>query len=102
MTQKPPDHTPLLPVSLSALAKGESATVVGVRDDHEDLGDEVRSTLAQRLLELGFIPGERLEVVAAIWPGADPIAVRLGRSLFALRRREAAAVMVKRGAGTTP
>lgn len=94
MTAQPPDASPVLPVALSTLRKGEAAVVVGVRDDHEDLGDEVRSTLAQRLLELGFIPGEALEVVGAIWPGDDPIAVRLGRSLFALRRREAAAVMV--------
>jgi ferrous iron transport protein A len=94
MTSQPPDTAKVLPVALSTLRKGESAVVVGVRDDHEDLGDEVRSTLAQRLLELGFIPGEVLEVVGAIWPGDDPIAVRLGRSLFALRRREAAAVMV--------
>jgi len=98
MTRNPPDPVSL-PVSLSNLRKGEAGTVVGVRDDHEDIGDEVRSTLAQRLLELGFIPGERLEVIGAIWPGADPIAVRLGRSLFALRRREAAAVMVTPGAG---
>ncbi len=102
MTQQPPDHTPLLPVALSTLVKGEVGRVVGVRDDHQDLGDEVRSTLAQRLLELGFIPGEPLQVVGTIWPGDDPIAVRLGRSLFALRRREAAAVMVTRGTGSTP
>ena len=94
MTTQPPDPTHVLPVALSTLRKGEAAVVVGIRDDHEDLGDEVRSTLAQRLLELGFIPGEALEVVGAIWPGADPIAVRLGRSLFALRRREASAIMV--------
>jgi ferrous iron transport protein A len=62
----------------------------------------VRSTLAQRLLELGFIPGESLEVVGVIWPGDDPIAVRLGRSMFALRQREAAAVMVARAKDPQP
>jgi len=100
MTTQPPDPTQVLPVALSTLRKGEAGVVVGIRDDHEELGDEVRSTLAQRLLELGFIPGEALEVVGAIWPGADPIAVRLGRSLFALRRREASAVMVSPAAAT--
>jgi ferrous iron transport protein A len=99
MTTQPPEHIPGLPVALSSLRKGESAVVAGVRDDHLDVGDEVRSTLAQRLLELGFIPGERLEVIGAIWPGGDPIAVRLGRSMFALRQREAAAVMVMRPHG---
>ncbi len=68
MTTQPPEHIPGLPVALSSLRKGESAVVAGVRDDHLDVGDEVRSTLAQRLLELGFIPGERLEVIGAIWP----------------------------------
>lgn len=82
------------PVALSTLRKGDVAVVLGIQDGQEDLGDEVRSTLAQRLLELGFIPGEALEVVGTIWPGQDPMAVRLGRSMFALRRREAAAVVV--------
>jgi ferrous iron transport protein A len=96
MTTLPPERVLAPPVALSTLRKGDAAIVIGVRDDHLDVGDEVRSTLAQRLLELGFIPGESLEVVGTIWPGADPIAVRLGRSMFALRQREAAAVMVTR------
>ena len=102
MISRVPETLAGLPVSLSTLRKGETAVVVGVRDDHLDVGDEVRSTLAQRLLELGFIPGEALTVIGAIWPGDDPIAVRLGRSMFALRQREAAAVMVTRPAGALP
>lgn len=102
MISRVPDPLTSLPVSLSTLRKGETAVVVGVRDDHLDVGDEVRSTLAQRLLELGFIPGEALTVIGSIWPGDDPIAVRLGRSMFALRQREAAAVMVTRPAGALP
>jgi ferrous iron transport protein A len=46
-------------------------------------------------MELGFIPGERIEVIEEVRPGGDPIAVRIGSSIFALRRREAQAVMVK-------
>ncbi|MBS1200539.1 MAG: ferrous iron transport protein [Proteobacteria bacterium] len=102
MISRVPEHIAGLPVALSSLRKGETAVVVGVRDDHLDVGDEVRSTLAQRLLELGFIPGEALTVTGAIWPGGDPIAVRLGRSMFALRQREAAAVMVTRPVGALP
>ena len=102
MISRVPERVLGLPIALTALRKGESAVVVGVRDDHLDVGDEVRSTLAQRLLELGFIPGEPLTVIGAIWPGDDPIAVRLGRSMFALRQREAAAVMVARPAGALP
>lgn len=102
MTQQPPSQVLAPPAALSTLGKGDTAVVVAVRDDQLDIGDEVRSTLAQRLLELGFIPGELLEVVGAIWPGGDPIAVRVGRSMFALRQREAAAIMVARPGSALP
>jgi ferrous iron transport protein A len=53
-----------------------------------------QSTVSRRLLELGFIPGEAVEVIGEIWPGGDPMAVRVGNTTFALRRREAGAVLV--------
>jgi ferrous iron transport protein A len=81
-------------VSLGSLRKGARGVVTDVRDDAQSLGDEAQSTVSRRLLELGFIPGEAIEVVEEIWPGGDPIAVRLGNTTFALRRREAVAVMV--------
>ena len=83
------------PVSLATLRKGARAVVVDVRDDAQSLGDEAQSTVSRRLLELGFVPGETLEVIEEIWPGADPMAIRLGNTTFALRRREARAVMVE-------
>jgi ferrous iron transport protein A len=82
------------PVSLSSLRKGARGTVAHVRDDAQSLGDEARSTVSRRLLELGFIPGEAFEVIGEVWPGGDPMAVRLGSTLFALRRREAGSVLV--------
>jgi ferrous iron transport protein A len=82
-------------VSLATLRKGARAVVVDVRDDAQSLGDEAQSTVSRRLLELGFVPGEALEVIEEIWPGADPMAIRLGNTTFALRRREALAVMVE-------
>ena len=51
-----------------------------------------------RMLEIGFLPGERVRVVARSLGGGDPLAVRVGGSTFALRRREAALVRVS----TTP
>jgi len=54
--------------------------------------------LLLRLLEIGFLPGERVRVVARAFPAGDPLAVRVGRSTFALRRREAALVRIS----TTP
>lgn len=81
-------------ISLGSLRKGARGVVTDVRDDAQSLGDEAHSTVSRRLLELGFVPGEAIEVVEEIWPGGDPIAVRLGNTTFALRRREAGAVMV--------
>jgi ferrous iron transport protein A len=84
----------MLPISLAAMKKGARGTVAEVTDDSQSLGDETHSTISRRLLELGFVPGEALEVIGAVWPGGDPIAVRLGNTTFALRRREAQSVLV--------
>ena len=49
-----------------------------------------------RLLEIGFLPGETVRVVARGGVGGDPIAVRVGQVTFALRRQEASMVQVQR------
>lgn len=82
------------PVSLAVLQKGSRGIVADVNHDAQSLGDEAQSTVSRRLLELGFVPGEPIEVVETVWPGGDPMAVRLGGTTFALRRREALAVLV--------
>ena len=87
-------NAPKTPVSLAQLRKGSRGIVLTVRQDEQELGDESQSTVGRRLLELGFVPGEAIEVIAEVWPGRDPIAVRVGASTFAVRRREAAAVLV--------
>ena len=48
-----------------------------------------------RLLEIGFLPGEPVRVMAAGFPGGDPLAVRVGHTTFALRSREAALIRVQ-------
>jgi ferrous iron transport protein A len=83
------------PVSLASLGKGARGVIFDVRDDAQSLGDEAQSTVSRRLLELGFVAGETVEVISVVWPGGDPMAVRLGNTTFALRRREAAAVLVE-------
>ena len=75
---------------LSLLRKGARAVVAGMADA---AGDEERA-VQLRLRELGFVPGETVRVVAVSFPGADPIAVRVGATTFALRRFEAAMVQV--------
>jgi ferrous iron transport protein A len=81
-------------VSLATLHMGAQGVVDRVLDDESPLGEGSGATLVLRLVELGFVAGEAIEIIAEARPGGDPIAVRIGGSCFALRRREAASVMV--------
>ena len=47
---------------------------------------------------LGFLPGERVSIVARARLGGDPLAIRIGASTFALRRAEAACIEVEAAA----
>ncbi len=85
---------------LGALSRGERGTVTAVVEDGESLGDARASTIARRMLELGFVPGAEVEIIARMWPSYDPIAVRVGGSTFALRRHEANVIRVRRGPAT--
>lgn len=73
---------------LTDLPRGAMAIVAGVEAVHG--GDPV----ATRLEDLGFVPGEPLRVVAQAPIGGDPIVVQVGFTRFALRRSEAARVLV--------
>lgn len=77
-------------IPLDQLPEAGWATVAGVTVP----ADPADRTLVLRLLELGFVPGERVHVVREGRPGREPLAVRLGHTTFALRRREAAFIQV--------
>jgi ferrous iron transport protein A len=81
-------------VPLSALQLGQQATVHAVRFGVEEADVMSEAQVGRRLLEFGFLPGAQVEVIARMWPDGDPLAVRVGGSTFALRRREAAAIQV--------
>jgi len=81
-------------VSLASLHVGARGVVQGVIDDDSTLGEETGATIVMRLIEIGFVAGERFEIIAESRPSGDPLAVRIGGSCFALRRREASAVLV--------
>jgi ferrous iron transport protein A len=84
------------PVALAQLRTGQVATVLGLSESTGlDAGRDASQSLLARLRDLGFVPGARCEVMARMWLGGDPIAVRIGGSTFALRRAEAAAVRVE-------
>lgn len=50
--------------------------------------------IARRLVELGFVPGEPIDVVALAPVSKDPLVVRIGTARFALRRDEARRIQV--------
>ncbi len=72
--------------TLCSLGRGDEALVAGLVPG--------ACLTRQRLVELGFVKGERVRVIAAAPVGQDPIAVRIGTSTFALRRHEASLVQL--------
>ena len=73
---------------LSDLPKGSPAVVDRVDDAHAS------DPIAQRLRDLGFVEGEPVRVVAIGPLGANPLLIQIGSTRFALRRSEAARVVV--------
>jgi len=80
-------------MTLFDLRAGEEGTVSGDTDTGIN-GDGADHDLALRLFEIGFVEGERVRVVARGYPGGEPMAVRVGNTMFALRRFEAEQVRV--------
>jgi ferrous iron transport protein A len=56
---------------------------------------EVDAVVLRRLGELGFIPGEPLQLLRRGPGGREPLAVQIGDTLFALRLVEANCIEVK-------
>ena len=75
---------------LSELPHRTAAIVEAVEDVSPN------DAIARRLRELGFVHGERVEVMAAGPIAAEPLLVQVGFTRFALRRSEAARVRVNR------
>jgi ferrous iron transport protein A len=75
---------------LADLATGAEARVVSVSSPDPSGSLD----LGRRLAELGFLPGEKLRIVARGLMGREPLAVRIGTGTFALRLFEAACVRV--------
>lgn len=76
-------------VDLSQLAKNATAQVLGVQSNSAD------DAIAQRLLDLGFVAGERVTCINMAPFGGDPMLVQIGYTRFALRKVEAARVQVE-------
>jgi len=79
---------PVQPVKLSELPKGASARVRQVDDVAPN------DAIARRIRDFGFSPGEVVRMVALGPFGMEPMLVQVGFTRFALRRAEAARVLV--------
>jgi ferrous iron transport protein A len=73
---------------LDRLAKGRVGRVAGFipRADEK---------LVAKLREIGFAEGDEVELLAKGWLGGAPLSIRLNRTVIALRKGEAALVMVE-------
>jgi ferrous iron transport protein A len=71
-------------VSLDQMRVGQRARIDAIRGD---------DALVQRLLEMGLLEGEEVEVVGFA-PLGDPLEIRLGDYRLSLRRSEAARITV--------
>ena len=76
---------------LTDLANGARATVQRVVASSA----EVDAATLNRLSELGFIPGEPLQLLRRGPGGREPLAVLIGDTLFALRLLEAQCIEVQ-------
>lgn len=78
--------------TLGKLRRGMTATIARVEDARAS------DPIAERLRDLGFVPGEPVTVIAEGPIGGDPLVVQIGYTRFALRRAEAARVLLSEGA----
>ena len=76
-------------VRLPDLPRYTTATVQRVESAYDN------DAIAQRLADLGFVPGELVRITATGPVGQDPLLVQIGFTRFALRRAEAARVLVE-------
>ncbi|HJV63067.1 MAG TPA: FeoA family protein [Albitalea sp.] len=76
---------------LTELPNGAHATVEGV----VATSPQVDAVTLRRLGELGFLPGEPLQLLRRGPGGREPLAVMIGETLFALRLLEAQCIEVR-------
>lgn len=74
-------------VELNTLSFGQLGRVAGF--------SSADSELETKLREIGFAEGDEVEVLHRGPFGGTPISIRLARTIIALRRKEAAAVLVE-------
>lgn len=81
------------PLYLHQCQRGAEVRVVNLIPQPLFGAQDERVTL--RLKELGFLPGALLKIIGYGLLGADPLAVQVNGTKFALRRAEAAKIAVE-------
>ncbi|MBP6901418.1 MAG: ferrous iron transport protein A [Burkholderiaceae bacterium] len=83
-------------MALSQLALGQAGRVQALR------AAPGAADWPRQLAELGFEPGEPVQLLHRAPFGGDPLVVRVGGSTYALRRAEADCVLVSLQADPSP
>jgi len=85
MSFKKPRATRKLPATLAELREGENGILERI---------DLPSDVAQRLMELGFLPGAQITRALSA-PGGDPRVFRVDGSEIALRRETASRLILR-------
>ena len=85
----------LAAMSLGAAPLGFAGVIRAVGAPAAVAGGLPAAELERRLIELGFVEGARVRVLHQGPIGGDPIAVRVDEATIALRRADAAAILVE-------
>ena len=80
-------------IKLSQARCGDRGVIVQVGDQARHEEHEVE--LERRLLELGLVEGAQVELLHQGRFGGDPIAMKVDDMRVALRRREAASLLIR-------
>jgi ferrous iron transport protein A len=89
-SRPPVNVRPSLPLGQAPCGFRGRIDAIEVRDVRAGLS---AGEIENRLLELGFVEGARVEILHEGAFARDPIAVRVNNATIALRRREAMAIL---------
>jgi ferrous iron transport protein A len=91
MTSARPAGTPAAAPTLATLPAGARATVTRV----VAAAPEIDAVALRRIGELGFLPGEPVQLLCRGPGGKEPLAVLIGETMFALRLIEARCIEIE-------
>ena len=91
-TERKSESNGVIPLGMAARGYAGAIHRIEVVDDHAALPAH---EMERRLIEMGFVEGAEVSVLHEGLFGRDPIAVRVGSTTVALRRREAMSILTR-------